>query len=95
MREQFIDDVPAGLQPEALARWRHVWSCFEVDEAQYILVDLESGPGGCSLMRQTWSFDEEALQWELEANEEWWLPWGVSEALLRSLMEAMPRGQAK
>ena len=95
MREQFIKDLPAGLQPESLARWRHVWSSLELDEAQYILVDVEPGPSGCSLMRQTWCFDEEDLQWELEANEEWWLPWGVSEALLRALMDAMPSGEAK
>lgn len=95
MRDQFLDQVPAGLKPEALARWRHVWRTLEVDEAQYILLDVERGPDGCTLLRQTWCFDEDGLEWELESNEEWWLPWAASEAVLSALMEAMRVGEAK
>ena len=95
MREKFLHDVPSGLKPEALARWRYVWNTFELDEAQYMLFDVERDPGGCTLMRQLWCFDEEGLEWELECNDEWWLPLDVSEAVLQALMEAMTVGEAK
>ena len=95
MREQFLHRYPPGLAPEALAKWRHVSSSFEVDEAQFVLVDVDPGEDGCALLRQLWCFDEEDLEWVLESNDEWWLPWDASVSLASALLQAVTVGEAK
>ena len=88
-RHPAFEHRPDVLTSERLSRWRHVSWSDEPDDVHILLMDVEPVMGGAMLLRQLWTFDDESAEWQLESNDEWWLPYEAAVTVATAMMEGL------
>ncbi|MEL6346570.1 MAG: hypothetical protein AAFV53_25890 [Myxococcota bacterium] len=89
LREHALMCRPPPIREENLNSYVWVRSQSGIDETCITFFDVRPvADQGCSLSRQVWWFEEEAMSWVLDENDEWFLPVADARRLIAALQAA-------